>query len=315
MRDGTAIADIMQTNGRIVMNAVREEIRKTPDLKKFENILRRNSISVYLKEIDQIPLLSRDAEVELAKRAYEGDRNAKEKMIISNLRFVISIAKKYQGKNIPLADLISEGNIGLITAVDKFDYRREVHFISYAVWWIKQAIMKAISEKSRMVRLPMNRANELMKIGKFIENYSKENGKRPDHEEIADKLSMNKDEIKKLIDLSSNSSLEEMIPEDSSGFNETMFLSDGEEKERNPDNAVILSSLKESIQNLLNKLGEREREIIEYRFGLNGKEPQSLSKIGEKMKLTKERIRQLEKIAIDQIKGYEESSHLYAYLN
>ena len=290
-------------------------MNKSLELKKYESILRKNAISVYLKEIDRIPLLNREEEINLAIRSSEGDRHAKETLIVSNLRFVISIAKKYQGKNIPLADLISEGNLGLITAVEKFDYRREVHFISYAVWWIKQAIMKAISEKSRMVRLPMNRANELMKIGKFIENYSKVYGKRPDNEEIASGLSMNKDEIKKLIDLSTNSSLEEMIPDDTSGADEVIFSRETDDVASNPDHVAIYASLKENIQTLLQRLGEREREIIEYRFGLNGKEPQSLSKIGEKMKLTKERIRQLEKIALDQMKNSEDSRHLYTYLN
>ena len=294
---------------------VKTNMEKEMGFEQFQKMLNKNAISVYLKEIDKIALLNRNQEQELADKACSGDKQAKEQLIISNLRFVVSIAKKYQRKSIPLADLISEGNLGLISAVEKFDPSRGVHFISYAVWWIKQSIMKAISEKSRMVRLPMNRANELMRIGKFIDNYSKENGERPADDLIADELDMNKEEIKKLMDIaSSRSSLDDIVRDNKSNDYAFYEISSGD-NEKNPDNLVVYSSLKDSIQGLLEKLSDREREIIEYRFGLNGKEPQSLSKIGEKMNLTKERIRQLEKLAMDQIRTYQECQYLYAYLN
>lgn len=300
------------------------KVKKTVDsvknvpIERISRILNTNSISVYLKEIDKIPLLSREEELKYSKRSARGDRKAKEMLIVSNLRFVVSIAKKYQGYGLPLSDIISEGNLGLIQAVDRFDYRKGFHFISYAIWWIKQSIMKSISDKSRMVRLPMNRTNELMKIWNYIEEYSKKNGKRPSDEQISAELGMEKQEVKKILDLSQgHSSLEDIYTnEDMSGGSEdfvTESLFDANEK--TPDDIVMQSTLQEGIDRILNRLPEREKKIIEYRFGLNGEEPQSLSSIGEKMNLTKERIRQIEMWAMDQIRGFQESQFLYSYLN
>lgn len=298
------------------MNTNSKKSQNNIKLESFERYLKSNSISLYLKEIDKIPLLKRDEEIELSKKSASGNREAKERLIVSNLRFVVSIAKKYQGYGIPLSDLISEGNLGLITAVDKFDYTRGFHFISYAIWWIKQSIMKAISYKSRMIRLPMNRANELMQIWKYIEEYSKNNGKRPSDEKIAEHMSMEKAEVKKILDFSqSHSSLEDMIFDEENNSEE--FLSDAHNnmETKHPDDLVIETTLHEGIDKMLARLPERERKIIEYRFGLNGENPQSLSSIGEKLNLTKERIRQIEQLAITQLRNNKETSYLYAYLN
>ncbi len=289
---------------------------KSMRLSGLERMLNKNSVSVYLKEIDKIPLLNREEELELARRAAEGDKEAIEKLIVSNLRFVVSVAKKYQGHGVPLTDLISEGNLGLITAVSKFDYKRGFHFISYAVWWIKQSIIKALSEKSRMVRLPMNRANELMQIGKYIDEYSKKNGKRPRDEKIAKDLSMNKEEIKKLLDISSgHSSLEELTQQGEPDFLQKKSIDAALESTDHPDERAMYSSLQNSIDQLLHRLSDRERTIIEYRFGLNGKEPHSLSRIGAQLNLTKERIRQIEKNAMNQIRNNKEVGELAVYLN
>ncbi len=281
---------------------------------RIDKFLKTNAVSLYLKEIDKIPLLTRNQELELSKRAAAGDSEAVEKLIVSNLRFVVSIAKKYQGFGIPLSDLISEGNLGLIAAIDKFDYKKGFHFISYAIWWIRQSIMKALSEKSRMVRLPMNRTNELMHIWKYIEEYSKKFGKRPSDEIIAEHLCINRNDVKKILEISqAHSSLEDLFYDEDNGSSEDI-IQDSQDDKR-PDDLAIKSSLKEMIQNLLKKLPEREKRIIEYRFGLNGEEPQSLSSIGEKLNLTKERIRQIEQGAINQIRNYKESSYLFSYLN
>ncbi len=282
---------------------------------RYDKILRTNAISLYLKEIDKIPLLTREQEIDLSMKAEMGDKESKDRLIISNLRFVISIAKKYQGYGIPLSDLISEGNIGLIAAVDKFDYKKGFHFISYAIWWIKQSIMKAISDKSRIVRLPMNRTNELIHIWQYIDEYRKNNSKKPTDEMIAKYMSMEKSEVKKILDFSqSHSSLEEIYFNDDSndGFSSESFFS---QDENHPDEIVIQESLHEGIDKILSKLPTRERKIIEYRFGLNGEEPQSLSSIGEKLNLTKERIRQIEQWAINELRNLKESSYLYTYLN
>lgn len=297
------------------MKDVVEEYQIDNSLAIYSKFLKINSISMYLKEIDKIPLLGREMEISLAKRVQEGSRSAKERLIISNLRFVVSVAKKYQGNGVPLSDLINEGNLGLIVAANKFDYKRGFHFISYAVWWIKQSIMKAISEKSRMVRLPMNRANELMRIGKFSDKYTKENGNAPSIDVIATELSMNRDEIKKLIDISSaHASLENLDYEVKriSNIHSTQTYND---ETGSPDDTAVYSSLRDDIDKLLDNLSDRERKVIEYRFGLNGKEAQSLSKIGVMLSLTKERIRQIEKIAMDRIRGNEYSQSLYSYLN
>lgn len=289
---------------------------KNSNFSSMQRMLNKNSISLYLKEIEKVPLLTREQEVSVAKRAADGDQDAKELLMVSNLRFVVSVAKKYQGNGIPLSDLISEGNVGLITAVDKFDYKRGYHFISYAVWWIKQAIMKAISEKSRMVRLPMNRANELMTIGKFVEKYTKENGKKPSDDVISKALSLDKTEIKKMRDIAaSQTSLEEMFSDNTNGHENFIGMTEPESHTENPDNIAIYSSLRENIDKILDKLTPREKDIIEYRFGLNGKEPESLNKIGQRMNLTKERIRQIEKVAIEQIRNFSDSQSLVSYLN
>lgn len=292
------------------------EQKEAVKLREYQRILSRNSVSVYLREIDRIPLLTREEELDYAARAASGDRKAKEMLIVSNLRFVVSIAKKFQGNGIPLSDLISEGNLGLIIAADKFDYRKGFHFISYAVWWVRQSIMKAISEKSRMVRLPMNRANELMSIGKFVDQYTKKHGEQPSEDLISSELSIEKSEIRKLRDIAaSQSSIEDMIMDESRDNEPSSLDVYSIESDEHPDNQVIYSSLRENIDKLLNNLTDREKEIIENRFGLNGKEPQSLNKIGKKMNLTKERIRQIEKTAIRQIRDMAVTEGLGSYLN
>lgn len=288
--------------------------KKSTSYKNVERYLKNNSISLYLKEIDKFPLLTFEEEKELAKRIEKGDKKAKEKLILSNLRFVVSVAKKYQGFGIPLSDLISEGNLGLITAAERFDYRKGYHFISYAIWWIRQAILKAISEKSRMVRMPMNRTNELIQIWKFSEEYAKKYGKKPSESVLSKNLSIDKEDIKKILDMSQNySSIEELFGNEDNNPEEHIhnaYLNSS----FHPEEKVVDMSLKESINKLLNYLPERERKIIEYRFGLNGKEPHSLSAIGEKMNLTKERIRQIEQWALEQLRKQEEIKGLYAYL-
>jgi RNA polymerase primary sigma factor len=286
-------------------------------LDNYEKILKTNAVSVYLKEIDKIPLLTRDEEIELSEKAFKGNREAKEKLIISNLRFVVSIAKNYQSYGIPFSDLISEGNLGLITATDKFDYKKGFHFISYAIWWIKQSILKAIAEKSRMVRLPMNRSNELKQIRKFMDEYSKNFGEKPSYELISQNLSIEKAEVKKMIDFSqSYTSLEDMTNDEKDSnmddyISDSYFSSPGV----NPDDIAIKSSLQEELKKALSKLPEREKKIIEYRFGLNGEDAHSLSAIGEKLNLTKERIRQIEEWVMSRLRQDNEIQFLYSYLN
>lgn len=293
-----------------------QTLDKKKTYKSFNKLLKSNSLSSYLKEIYNLPLLSREEELQLSKRMAKGDEEARGQLIVSNLRFVVSVAKKYQGNGLPFADLISEGNIGLVTAASKFDYKRGFHFISYAVWWIKQSIMKAISDKSRMVRLPMNRTNELMKITKFIDKYTQKHEKRPTQTQIAQEVSIPKEEIKKLLNLgSSHASVEEMFLENSSNGEEFLSESLYQSNTPHPEDLAVTSSLKENIDTFLSRLTQREKTILEYRFGLNGKEPRSLSQIGSKFNLTKERIRQIEKGAMEQLRNYQDTPSLYTYLN
>jgi RNA polymerase primary sigma factor len=272
-----------------------------------------NILSLYLKEINRIPLLTRQEEDYYARRAAQGDQSAKEKLIKANLRFVVNVAKKYQNQGLPLSDLISEGNIGLMNAIERFDVDKGYHFISYAVWWIRQAILKAICEKSRMIRLPLNRANELVQIEKVRKELQSEKGEDPEVEEIARLLNMSGDHVADLINISRDLvSLETPVyaEKDSSLLGD--FVED--KGYRQPEEQVMEKSLREDINAVLKTLTDKEAEIIQYRFGLNNKTPLSLKEIGDKYHLTKERIRQIEKKALKRLQHPSRCQVLSSYL-
>ena len=273
-----------------------------------------SSLSYYLNEISKIPLLTREEEESLATLAKNGDKKAKEKLIRANLRFVVTVAKKYRNRGIPLADLINEGNMGLITAIDKFEVERGFHFISYAVWWIRQAILKAICERSRAIRLPLNRANELVQIEKAKRFMEIRDNVEPTPEEIAKELSMDKDLVNHLLNVSRETiSLETPAYEDKKNSScISDFITD--EKFDTPEEEVEKKSLHEAINKVLNTLTEKEKQIIEYRYGLNGNKSMSLKQIGEKYDLTKERIRQIEKKALVRLRHSSRSDKLRAFI-
>ena len=272
-----------------------------------------SSLSVYLREINKIPLLTRKEEVDLARKAAIGTKYAKEKLIKANLRFVVNVAKKYQNQGLTLSDLISEGNLGLITAVDKFDVEKGYHFISYAVWWIKQSILKAICEKSRMIRLPLNRANELLQIEKVKREIGSNKDGEADIEEIADFLDMDKSRINDLINASKEFvSLETPLSSDKDANTISDLMEDT--KGADPEKVLVNSTLQESIESVLSTLTEKESNVIKYRFGLNGERPHSLKEIGDKYNLTKERIRQIEKKAISRLRHPTRSQKLQSYI-
>jgi RNA polymerase primary sigma factor len=272
-----------------------------------------NILSIYLKEINKVPLLSREEEQMYAGRAAEGDSIAKNKLIQANLRFVVNVAKKYQNQGLPLADLISEGNIGLMNAIERFDVSKGYHFISYAVWWIRQAILKAICEKSRMIRLPLNRANELVQIEKMRKELQGGSSGDPEIHEIAKALDMKEEHVADLINIS-----RDMVSLDTPIYDEkdSSILSDFVEDkgQKAPEESVIDRSLQEDINTVLNTLSVKEADIIQYRFGLNGKRPMSLKEIGNRYKLTKERIRQIEKKALKRLQHPSRSHALRSYL-
>lgn len=270
-------------------------------------------LSMYLEEINKVPMLSYEEEYELALKAKSGDKKARERIINANLRFVVSVAKKFKGQGLPLSDLINEGNIGLITAIDKFEPEKGYHFISYAVWWIRQSIMKAISEKGRAVRLPLNRANELVTIQKASRALMDEmNTTEPTVEDLAEATGIDSDTIKDLIKVSS-----EIVSFDSpikkNDDSDSTFGDFIEDESKGPEEQVVDSSLKNDVRSLLSVLSDKEKKIIEMRYGLDGNKPMSLKEIGDNYSLTKERIRQIEKRALEKLKAAGDDKDISSY--
>ena len=271
-------------------------------------------LSMYLKDINKIPLLSHEEEIELALKAQAGDKYAKDKIVNSNLRFVVKVAKKYQNHGLELTDLISEGNIGLLNAIEKFDVSKGYHFISYAVWWINQSILKAISEKSRAIRLPLNRANELVRIEHAKKAIAGNKTEQQEYEEIAEMLNMNVSHVRDMLNIS-----REMVSLDAeinNGENDHTQLADFCEDKiyARPDEKVIEESMSEEIEKVVNTLRPNEAKVIKMRYGLNGAKPMSLKEVGDECNLTKERIRQIEKHAIVRLQHPSRSRKLEAYI-
>jgi RNA polymerase primary sigma factor len=272
-----------------------------------------NVLAMYLKEINRIPLLSREDEEKYAVLAAQGDKNAREILIKSNLRFVVNVAKKFRNKGLPIADLVNEGNIGLINAIEKYDVSRGYHFISYAVWWIRQAILKAIGEKSRMIRLPLNRFGELVQIEKARKVMFEALGREPDASEIAAKVNMDEKDVAELLSISREYvSLDTPVKQ---GTRDASLIGDfiEDKKVPQPEEAVVNDSLKVEVAKLLDKLPEKEAAILKQRYGIGGETPKSLKEIGDLFHLTKERIRQIEKRAILRLKAMPKTKELQAY--
>ena len=255
-------------------------------------------LGMYLKEINKIPLLSNDEETELAVKAASGDSAAREKIINANLRFVVNVAKKYQNHGLDLVDLISEGNMGLLTAIDKFDVSKGYHFISYAVWWIRQSVLKAVCEKGRSIRLPMNRVNELIQIEKERKNIGTNKTEEQESSEVAVMLGMDKTHVREMMQISRDMVSLDAKVEGKEGDGGVIgdFIKD--EKYSDVDQKIMDESLKSEIDEVLSTLKPNEEKVIRLRYGLGGNRPMSLAQVGEKCNLTKERIRQIEKKAI-----------------
>lgn len=270
-------------------------------------------LSTYLKTIDKIPLLTYDEEYELALKAKNGDKKAREKLINANLRFVVSVAKKFRGQGMPLEDLINEGNIGLMTAVDKFEPEKGYHFISYAVWWVRQAILKALAEQSRPVRLPLNRSNELIQIVRAKNDLIHNKGiSDPSVDEIAAASGLDVTLVKNLLEVTRDMiSFDSPIKGDEEG--DSSYFDFVEDKAQSPEEDVVNHMMEKDVRGLLSVLGEKERDIIEKRYGFNGNEPMSLKAIGDEYNLTKERIRQIEKAALQKLRNNGESVGLEYY--
>jgi RNA polymerase primary sigma factor len=272
-----------------------------------------NVLAMYLREISRIPLLSREEEDETARAAANGDKAARDKLVNSNLRFVVNVAKKYQRKGISLSDLISEGNIGLLMALDHFDGNRGYRFISYAVWWIKQSIFKAVSEKARMIRLPQNRANELFQIEKARQLVQERQTDKNEIQEIASFLEMDEELVGDLLNVSRDMvSLEVPLFMDRESSVLGDFIED--RLHSTPDQNALQSVMKDDIENILNTLDKKEANVLRYRYGLGNRPAMSLKEIGDHFNLTKERIRQIEKKALLRLQNPSRTQKLAAYV-
>ena len=271
-------------------------------------------LGLYLKDIKNIPLLTHEEEIELAKKAQAGDKAAKNKLVNSNLRFVVNVAKKYQNHGLDLTDLISEGNIGLITAVEKFDVSKGYHFISYAVWWIRQSILKAVCEKSRAIRLPLNRANELVQIEHARKVVGNKKSEQQEYEEIASMLNMTSEHVRDMINISRD--MVSLDAEVNNGDNSHTSFGDFQEDTLygRPDENAIDEAMSNDIDYVLNTLRPNEAKVIRMRYGLNGHKPMSLKEVGEECELTKERIRQIEKHALVRLQHPTRARRLEAYV-
>jgi RNA polymerase primary sigma factor len=273
-----------------------------------------NILAIYLKDINRIPLLSHEEEAQLAIKAKQGDKAAKNKIVNANLRFVVNVAKKYQKHGLDLTDLISEGNIGLLIAIDKFDVTKGYHFISYAVWWIRQSILKAICEKSRSIRLPLNRANELVQIEQAKKTITGSKTEQEEFEEIASMLNMTTSHVREMVNISRD--MISLDAEINNSENDKTQVGDFYEDFRygKPEDNVMKEAMEKDIDNVLNSLRKNEADVIRMRFGLNGIKPMSLKEVGSVCNLTKERIRQIEKHAISRMQHPSRSKRLESYV-
>ena len=273
-----------------------------------------NSLAIYFKEIDSIPLMTREEEYELAVKAKQGDILARDRIVKANLRFVVSVAKKYQSSAFELNDLINEGNIGLMIAIDKFDPEKGYHFISYAVWWIRQTILKAIYEKGKMIRLPSNKTNDIIKIENARKSLKAKLTEEEELEQVAIMLNMTPVHVQEMMMISKDVfSLDSKVGSDESDSNSLGEMLE-DTSSVSPEENAIENDMKEQIDNVLSTLTEKEAQILRYRFGLNGKKAMSLKEVGEVFNLTKERIRQIEKKAIKRLQHSTRSSKLEAFI-
>ena len=271
-------------------------------------------LAMYLKDINKIPLLSHEEETELAMKAQKGDKCARDKIVNANLRFVVRVAKKYQNHGLELIDLISEGNIGLLNAIEKFDVSKGYHFISYAVWWINQSILKAVSEKSRAIRLPLNRANELVRIEHARKVVGGNKSEQQEYEEIGEMLHMEPAHVREMIMISRD--MVSLDAEINNSENDHTSVADFQEDDLygHPDEKAIEVAMNEDIEAVLSTLRPNEANVIRMRYGLNGEKPMSLKEVGDVCNLTKERIRQIEKHAIVRLQHPTRARRLESYV-
>ena len=265
----------------------------------------------YLQDISKEEMVSTDEEVELAKRIRQGDKDALERLVKANLRFVVSVAKQYQGQGLELTDLINEGNVGLINAAMKFDETRGFKFISYAVWWVRQSILQALADKSRLVRLPLNQIGYVSKVNHFYHDFMQKNNRAPSLDEVADALGMEKSKVNAaLLTSGKHISMNAPLIDDEDSCLLDLLTNDDK---GNADSSLISDSLKEEVHHALDLLPERESKVIRMYFGINTPEL-SLEEIGEKLNLSRERVRQIKEKALTLLRNAQIGSVLKEYL-
>jgi len=283
-------------------------------LKIFKQITNREteSLDKYLQEIGKIDLITADEEVRLAQRIKEGDQAALDKMVKANLRFVVSVAKQYQNQGLSLGDLINEGNVGLVKAATRFDETRGFKFISYAVWWIRQCIMQAIAEQSRVVRLPLNRVGTLNKLNRAFSALEQKFQRDPSPEEIAEVMEISPEEISETVQMG-NRQVSINAPFRMGEDGDLLDVLENATEE-SPDTTLIHSSMRKDVHRSISSLTQREADVIFRYFGLNGHRAMSLEEIGEQLNITRERVRQIKEKSLRRLRQTSRSSILKHYL-
>ena len=304
---GASVKEEKNVQGKTA-TAKKEPLKKKAKPSKVSS----GSISMYLAEIGKFNPLPPQREVELAIRIQDNDERAMKELVEANLRFVVSVAKKYQGNGLSLADIINEGNMGLIKAAKRFDHTRGFKFISYAVWWIRQSILQALAEQSRLIRLPLNRVGTITKITRAAEKLESEVERQPKGDEIGAQLEMSGDEVLMAMQYSRrHSSLNSPFQE---GENSSLLdiIQDSEAEE--PEAKIMMESMSEEVNGALETLSERERVVLEMYFGINRDSAMTLNEIGEEFDLTRERVRQIKEKAIQRLRHRSRSKNLRRYL-
>ncbi|MFP4162865.1 MAG: RNA polymerase sigma factor RpoD/SigA [Chitinispirillaceae bacterium] len=269
------------------------------------------SLSLYLKEIGKYKSLPLEEEAKLAVRIRKGDKRALERLVKANLRFVVSVCRNYQNQGLPLSDLINEGNLGLIRAAKRFDEKKNFKFISYAVWWIRQAILQALAEQSRIVKLPLNRVGTIHKIGKVQSRLEQKLNRLPNVDEIATELELDSQEVRETVRIG-NSHMSLDAPLQSGDDSKLMDVLRDDEQAL-PDEGVIDISLQSEVNTVLDSLSEREREVVKLYFGIGEETAYTLEEIGQRFNLTRERVRQIKEKALKRLKHSSRSARLHQY--
>ena len=314
------ILETLETMGIDVVNEIQlvdaepepEIENEELDISVPEGISIDDPVRMYLKEIGKVPLLSADEEIEIAKRMEEGDEAARKKLVEANLRLVVSIAKRYVGRGMLFLDLIQEGNLGLIKAVEKFDYRKGYKFSTYATWWIRQAITRAIADQARTIRIPVHMVETINKLIRVSRQLLQQNGREPQPEEIAAEMGVSEDKVREIIKIAQEPvSLETPIGEE-----EDSQLGDFIEDQNlpSPEDAAAGNLLHEQIEEMLDALSDREREVLRYRFGLEDGRSYTLEEVGRRFGVTRERIRQIEAKALRKLRHPSRSKKLRDFL-